>query len=254
MTNTTLTLAEKSVLRDQLPHQIPFKAIIIQGDKPKKTVINCKLTHEIGKFSDDFAIRWTFSVSNYVKTEIRKSNDGKSIKGMVELWEPAKVLTFSKQFKLTIENFTESLFPNIDGELVDLPHINNRAQLANYFLALLNHGSIDFINYIEIGGKKIINQAYDTSVLIMLQLHNLTVLHDEKIEISDKDKKDKKIILPTKVEYTELKHDDIIQSFIRASETLKTLNIPLIQGTVLDKFNSIATKMLPSTDPATVKQ
>ena len=248
----TLTLAEQSVLRDQLPHQLPFRAIIQQGDKPKKTIVNIKLTHEIGKHSDDFAIKWTFSVSNYVKTSIRKCNDGKDIKGIVELWEPAKVLTFSKNFKLTIENHTESLFPNIDGELIDLPHINNRAQLANYFLALLNHGSIDFVEYIEINNKKIINQAYDTSVLIMLELHNLTILHDEKVEISDKDKKERKVILPGKAEYTELKHEDILQSFINASKQLQALNIPLVPGTILDKFNNIAnTLLLPV---ATTKQ
>jgi hypothetical protein len=236
---TSLTLAEQSVLRDQLPHQIPFKAVIFQGDKPKKTVINCKLTHEIGKVSDDFAIRWTFSVSNYVKTDIRKNADGKSIKGMVELWEPAKILTFSKKFKLTIENFTESLFPNIDGELVDLPHINNRAQLANYFLALLNHGSIDFVNHIEINGTKVINQAYDTSVLIMLQLHNLSVLHDEKVILSTDD-----IVLPNKQEYVNIPESDILQSFAEATKMLQSLNIPLVPGTILDKFNNIATQLL----------
>lgn len=210
--------------------------------KTEKTVsVNCKLVTETNT-DDDTAIQFSFMVNEFIKADNRmgiKNLDGKPVKSLVEIWHYARVYKFSKQFELTVTNYTDGLFPT-DGNLVDYPDYKTRADVAALFETMISNGNFEFVKTLEHEGKLVITSCYDPSVFLLLELleHSNTV--GEPIK-----KTEKGLSIET-AKFNSLDEQTILDCFINAA-TKASEHIPLIDGmllTTLKQFGETQKKQL----------
>ncbi|MBG1243128.1 hypothetical protein [Nostoc sp. NZL] len=205
--------------------------------KSEKLVsINCKVVTEINT-DENTAIQFSFMVNEFIKADNRmgiKNLDGKPVKSLVEIWHYARVYKFSKQFELTVTNYTDGLFPN-DGYLVDYPEYRTRADVAMLFETMISNGSFEFIKTVERGGRLIIISCYDPSVFLLLELL-------EKCQIEE----------CIGVKFKPIEFNTVMQCMINAADKATKSGIPLIDGMLLHSLFTAAKEQLKASKNETL--
>lgn len=236
---SNLTAIERNKFENSLDPQIQLPAIQITGyskdgsPKSKNVPISVKLTTELGIEQD--AIRFTFYVSEFVKTHSRvKDANGKFVKTMGEFWNIAKIFHFSSNFQLTVDNFSESLFTS-EGYIIDNEDIKTRVHLADFFLAMIQDRQFELIRKQIINDKERITSVYNPSVLVLLELLEHTKLDDSKAPITKTDKGYKF----QRQEYLKLTDDQVLNVFENSVIAARNIQFPLIQGTLLHNLNQL---------------
>lgn len=237
-----LTSFERNKFENALPIQITLSARAFTGtnddgtQKEKPFAMSVRLTTETG--IDDDAIRFTFSVSQFIKADSRVKNaNGSFAKSYVELFEPAKVYHFSNDFKLSVDNFSESLFPT-DGYLVGIDGIKTKAELANYFETMLQSKDFSFVKYAEINEKKQLVSVYDPTILLLFKL-----LEHTELDVDSAVKQTDKGLVFEKIQYKPIPLETQLQCFLDAAKTAKTnYKLELLPGMTLHSLNHFATE------------
>lgn len=230
-----LSGSDRIKLKNSLPLHHSFTAYEY-GAVSKKTgvrtekpiMISCKVVTETYP-TEDIAIQFTFMVNEYIKADSRmgvKNQDGKPVKSDVEIWHPARVYKFSNQFELSVDNYTDGLFPS-DGYIENYPTYKTRADVAMLFETLLKHGDFQFIKTIEReDGSLYITTVYDPSILLLFELL-------EQCQIA---------LVGSK--YEPIEFTTILQSMINAANKALELGIPLINGMLLHSLYTAAKEQL----------
>jgi hypothetical protein len=154
-----------SVERDKLKSPLDLNHIfsaIQYGSRGgvKKVIISCKVVTEINT-DENTAIQFSFMVNEFIKVDSRiKNASGNYVKAEIEIWHPAIVYSFGYDLTLTVETYSNLLFPK-GGYLEEYTNITRRDELASLFRSLLSDGKIKLLKtYEDSKGKVRINYAY----------------------------------------------------------------------------------------------
>jgi hypothetical protein len=200
----------------------------------KPISLTVKFETECNKDND--ILRFSILVSNWIKADSgTKNSDGKFAKQLCEEFVPCKVWHFSKQWELSVEIFSNSLFPT-DGELVNYPEIKNRADLADIFISAIDSGDFEFLKTaIDDKNKLRVVTAYDDSVLLLVELLAVSELSDKPYEGAGNLEKYKFNPIPL---------ETALQCFINASNTAKRVIGVVSNGSEIAKLSGYADKKL----------
>ena len=196
----------------------------------KPISLTIKFETECNKDSD--ILRFSILVSNWIKADSgTKNSDGKFAKQLCEEFVPCKIWHFNKQWELSVEVFSNSLFPT-DGELTQYPEIKNRADLADIFLSAIDSGNFEFLKTAtDDKNKTRVVTAYDDSILLLVELLAVTTLSDKPYEGTGNLEKYKFLPIPL---------ETALQCFISASNTAKRLIGVVSAGSEIAKLSGYA--------------
>lgn len=251
MSNSNLTInasqlsgSERTKLRTPCTLGQSFNAIqfgtidkVTKVKSEKPVSVNCKLVCETNTDDGNTAIQFSFMTNEFIKADNRmgiKNLDGKPIKALVEIWHNARVYKFSKQFELSVINYTDSLFPT-DGYLVDYPDYRTRADVAMLFESMISNGTYEFVKTVEHNDKLVIASCYDPSVFLLLELLEHCNPVGDAVKSTDKG------LLIEATKFNKLDEQLILDCFINAA-TKASNEIPLIDGMLLTTLKQFATK------------
>lgn len=200
----------------------------------KPVSLTVKFETECNKDND--ILRFSVLVSNWIKADSgTKNSDGKYAKQLCEEFVPCKVWHFNKQWELSVEIFSNSLFPT-DGELVNYPEIKNRADLADIFISAIDSGNFEFLKTATDDKNKVrVVTAYDDSVLLLVELLAVSELSDKPYEGTGNLEKYKFLPIPL---------ETALQCFINASDTAKRLIGVVSAGSEIAKLSGYAENKL----------
>ena len=200
----------------------------------KPISLTVKFETECNKDND--ILRFSVLVSNWIKADSgTKNSDGKYAKQLCEEFVPCKIWHFSKQWELSVEIFSNSLFPT-DGELTHYPEIKNRADLADIFISAIDSGNFEFLKTATDDKNKLrVVTAYDDSVLLLVELLDVTELSDKPYEGTGNLEKYKFLPIPL---------ETALQCFINASDTAKRLIGVVSVGSEIAKLSGYAENKL----------
>jgi hypothetical protein len=235
------TIEKNKINSDRNPLTMSFSAYQHTGvDKvtnlvTKKPIsLSLKFLTETNKDND--ILRFSILVSNWIKADSGiKNNDGKYAKQLCEEFLPCKVWHFNKKWELSVDIFSNSLFPT-DGELIYYPEIRNRADLADIFLSSIDSGDFEFLKTaIDDKNKLRVVTAYDDSILLLVELLAVATLCDKPYDGTSKLERYKYQAIPLEV---------TLQCFISANNTAKKLIGVVSEGSEIAKLSGYATKKL----------
>lgn len=210
------------------------KVTKVRSEKPVN--ISVKLVTETNTDDGNTAIQFSFLVNEFIKADNRmgiKNLDGKVVKSLVEIWHPARVYKFSKQFELSVINYTDGLFPT-DGYLAGYSDYKTRADVAALFETMISNGSFEFVKTLEHEGKLVITSCYDPSVFLLLELLEFSNPIGDSVKSTDKG------LMIEAVKFGKLDEQLILDCFINAA-TKASEAIPLIDGMLLTTLKQFAT-------------
>jgi hypothetical protein len=177
-------------------------------------------------------LRFSILVSNWIKADSgTKNSDGKYAKQLCEEFQPCKIWHFNKQWELSVEIFSNSLFPT-DGELVNYPEIKSRCDIADIFLSAIDSGEFQFLKTAtDDKNKTRIVTAYDDSVLLLIELLAVAELNSKPYEGTGNLEKYKFNPIPLAT---------VLGCFISASNTAKRLIGVVSNGSEIAKLSGYA--------------
>ncbi|MEA5605070.1 hypothetical protein [Nostoc sp. UHCC 0252] len=227
-----------SVERDKLKSPLDLNHIfsaIQYGSRGgvKKVIISCKVVTEINT-DENTAIQFSFMVNEFIKVDSRiKNASGNYVKAEIEIWHPAIVYSFGYDLTLTVETYSNLLFPK-GGYLEEYTNITRRDELASLFRSLLSDGKVKLLKtYEDSKGKVRINYAYDCSVLLLYEL--LEYCH---IRLGFK--------------HEPIEFNTVMQCMINAADKATNSGIPLIDGMLLHSLFTAAKEQLKASKNETL--
>jgi hypothetical protein len=229
-----LSSVECNKLKSPLPLNHIFSAIQYGSrGRVKKVIVSCKLVTEINT-DENTAIQFSFMVNELIKVDSRIQNaSGNYVKVETEIWHPAIVYSFGYDLTLTIETYSDLLFPK-GGHLEEYTNITKRDELASLFQALLLNGKINLLEtYEDSKGKVRINYAYDCSILLLCEL--LEHCH-----------------LGLGFKYEPIEFNTVMQCIINAADKATKSGMPLINGMLLHSLFTAAKEQLNSSQNKTI--
>lgn len=200
----------------------------------KPISLTVKFETECNKDND--ILRFSILVSNWIKADSgTKNSDGKYAKQLCEEFVPCKIWHFNKQWELSVEIFSNSLFPT-DGELLAYPEIKNRADLADIFLSAIDSGDFEFLKTATDDKNKIrVVTAYDDSILLLVELLAVATLCDKPYDGSAKLEKYKFNSIPL---------ETALGCFVSANNKAKQLIGVVSPGSEISKLSGYAENKL----------
>lgn len=235
--NSLSAIERNKINSNRNPLSMSFSAYQHTGvDKATNLVtkkpISLTVKFETETNKDNDILRFSILVSNWIKADSgTKNSDGKFAKQLCEEFVPCKVWHFSKQWELSVEIFSNSLFPT-DGELVHYPEIKNRADLADIFISAIDSGSFEFLKTATDDKNKLrVVTAYDDSVLLLVELLAVSELSDKPYEGTGSLEKYKFLPIPL---------ETALGCFISASNTAKRVIGVVSNGSEIAKLSGYA--------------
>lgn len=230
--NRQLSAYELRVLSDQHNINYPYSGFIVKSDKRQNININVQLVTSVNPDINTF-LKFNVLISDFVKAESPfKDSSGKPIKMLTEHFRSALSYELSNKFEIKIVKDNTSIFLNQYGQLHNA-NVNLRSELAKIFLTSIELGHIDLIKH----SNNIPIIAYDTTVLILLELLNMFQL-DTKVS--------NELNTITSSGWMPLDQSKVVSCFLKAGENLKNkYKIPLIPGTLLSNCYETALKLSP---------
>ena len=235
--NSLSAIERNKINSNRNPLSMSFSAYQHTGvDKTTNLVtkkpISLTVKFETESNKDGDLLRFSVLVSNWIKADSgTKNSDGKYAKQLCEEFVPCKIWHFSKQWELSVEIFSNSLFPT-DGELVDYPEIKNRADLADIFIAAIDSGDFEFLKTATDDKNKLrVVTAYDDSVLLLVELLAVSELSDKPYEgVGNLEK----------YKFNPIPLETALQCFINASNTAKRVIGVVSNGSEIAKLSGYA--------------
>lgn len=239
--NSLSAIERNKINSTRNPLSMSFGAYQYTGVDKTTNLVTKKPISLIVKFEtecnkDGDLLRFSVLVSNWIKADSgTKNSDGKYAKQQCEEFVPCKVWHFSKQWELSVEIFSNSLFPT-DGELVNYPEIKNRADLADIFIAAIDSGDFEFLKTATDDKNKLrVVTVYDDSVLLLVELLAVTELSDKPYDGNGNLEKYKFLSIPL---------ETALGCFISASNKAKQVIGVVSAGSEIAKLSGYADKKL----------
>lgn len=197
--------------------------------RQKRVFVSCKYFTEVNP-DEKTAIRFSFMTTQPCKIESRtKNTDGKYIKIASETYVPAIVYSLGYDFSLTVETYSNLLFPK-GGHLVEYTTVQRRYQLARLMEVMVDNGQINFLEtYLDSKGKTRVLQAYDDRILLLLALKR-------RSHLAINDGNDLKTL---KQRYQPISNVIVLEAFIEAYQTANERSL-VMPNTTLDVYNRYA--------------